>query len=242
MKNKFLNILLLIAIITLQGWFMFISFTYTYTGITVEPNKNHAWVINQLSSQKTASVLGLQLGDIIKKVNNKEPDAYPFIKRWRSPDQFQTLVITRNGKEVEIETPHLSFWADYLFLAFLGEAISLIMALLLYMKFNSDSARLLSFVFLNIGLIFLSLGASIRGDVLGKIIIGTGIMLLPIIFLHFLIVLLREKGGIKLPYRFIKYLYVSITFIFLAQFIYFKAAMAIYLIYHYIMLDRKSVV
>lgn len=81
----------------------------------------------------------------------------------------------------------------------------------------------------------MSLGASIRGDPLGKMVIGVSLMLIPIILLHFLIVFLKEKGNIIVNSDFLKapYLFIIISLIFhisffinwpLTQFIHINAS------------------
>jgi two-component system, NarL family, sensor histidine kinase ComP len=86
----------------------------------------------------------------------------------------------------------------------LGEVVSFFIALLLYFRLkNSRSARELSMVFADMGIIFMSLGASIRGDSLGKAAIFMSMLLLPVLFLRFLLVLVDEKSGIRFSYRFV---------------------------------------
>lgn len=237
MKNKYLLIALLIAFISIQAWFLQLSFNHKFSGISVERDKNDQWVIKEFDVSDAGAIFGLKIGDTVRKVNGKEADDYPFIKSWRNLDQYQTLLIERNGKEFEIIPPKNTwYWADLLFYAYFGEVLCFIMALLLYKILNSTSARYLSLVFLDIGIIFMSLGASIRGDLLGKFMIGTGVMLLPIIFLHFLVILLREKGNLKLSSAFLKYLYIPIVLLSLVYLSFIKVTKATYYIYHYMII------
>jgi two-component system sensor histidine kinase ComP len=82
------------------------------------------------------------------------------------------------------------------------------MAILLFVKMRrSSSARLLSAVFLTMAIIYMSLGASVRGDAVGKLTIASFMVVLPIVFYHFLVVFFEEKSRIKLPSKILKYLY-----------------------------------
>ncbi len=236
MKNKFLIISFLFLFITIQAWFMYVTFSYSVSGVVLEKNNSSDWVIKQFENPATGSKIGLQIGDVIRKVNGVEADEYSFIKRWRSLDQVQSLTVLRKSNEIEIINPKASLLTDYLSFYFIGEVLSFIMAALLYKTMNVQSARFLTLVFINVGFIFMSLGASGRGDVLGKIFVGAGVILLPVIFLHFMIVLLREKGGIRLPDKFLKYLYAFVMIIFIGEFTFFTETTVTYYIYRYTVL------
>jgi two-component system sensor histidine kinase ComP len=233
MKNKYFIVFFLIIFIMIRVWFFYVSFSYPYSGINLEKNKSNDWVIKQFDIDQAAFVFGLQIGDIVEKVNGEETSEYSFIQRWRTLDRFKVLLIERDGKQYEVVAPkQTSFASDLLYLAYIGEIISFVMALLLYIKMCSKSARFLSLIFLNIGVAFMSLGVSIRGDLLGKIGINAGVMLVPVLFLHYLIILLREKGSLELSSRFLKYLYMPIIFSTLIILTCLKASKITYQIYH----------
>jgi two-component system sensor histidine kinase ComP len=98
--------------------------------------------------------------------------------------------------------------------------------LLLVKESRSPSARLLAFSFLSAAMIFMSLGASTRGDLIGKLIIASSMMVLPIVFLHFLVVFFKEKGDMELPKRHFKYLYAIALLAFLSRGLYVFPSMA----------------
>lgn len=233
MKIKYLKILLLLVFIVVQLWFFYVSFSYPYSGINLKQNKNNDWVIEQFDWDNTSSDFGLKIGDIVHKVDGKQTSEYPFVQRWRTLDRFKTLLIERASEQIEVVSPkHKSFVTSLLNLAYVGEVISFVLALLVYIRIRSKSARFLSLVFFNIGVVFMSLGVSIRGDILGKIGINIGVMLVPIIFLHFLITLLREKGILDLNSKFIKYLYFPIIASCLILLSSFKITVLTYPLYH----------
>jgi len=113
------------------------------------------------------------------------------------------------------------------YIALIGEFVAMIFAVTLFMRSrNSLSATLLSIEFVTIACIFLGLGASNRGDALGKIVVNTAMMALPIVFLHFLIVFLKEKGGIRLPSKFLYVLYAIIIIDILSKISFFISPIA----------------
>lgn len=199
MKNKILFGILLLSFICGQIWFAFISFEYPYLGIIVEKNNKSQWIIKELEGKSGSLRLDIQLGDIVKEVNQSDPSNYFSINNWRTIDQADTILLSRNGTNIKIDPQSLKTSVNFdhllpLFGAIFGSTI----AFLLYIRIrNSRSARYLSVVFLTIGSIYMSFGASIRGDILGKIVITSLMMLLPIIFLHFLLIFFKEKGNIK---------------------------------------------
>jgi two-component system, NarL family, sensor histidine kinase ComP len=234
MRKKYLTIFFFLLFIAIRTWFMYVSFSYPYSGINLEQNKSNDWVIKQFDMSEAASVFDLQVGDYVKKVNNKETGNYSSVQKWRTLDQFKTLLIERKGKLFEVVSPkHTYIAAKLLNLAFLGEIVSFVMALLLFIKMHSKSAQFLSLVFLNIGIVFMSLSVSIRGDLLGRVCINAGVMLVPVLFLHFLIVMLREKANLTLPTRFLKYLYIPIVVSACIELICFNVNMAAYYVYYY---------
>ena len=63
-----------------------------------------------------------------------------------------------------------------------------------FMKMRrSPSARLLAAVFLTMAIIYMSLGASVRGDTIGKLLITSFMMVLPIVFFAFFNCLFQGK-------------------------------------------------
>jgi two-component system sensor histidine kinase ComP len=233
MKKKYWIIFFLLIFLVIRLWFFYISFSYSYSGINLEQNKYKDWVIQDFDmGNATSSVAGLQVGDIVKEVNGKNTNDYLFVRRWGSLERFQTLLIERDNQQFSVTAPkHTSSAANLLFLTYVGEIISFAMALSLYLKLRTKSAQFLALVFFNIGVIFMSLGVSLKGDILGKTLISSGVMLLPILFLHFMLILLREKGSLELPSKFLKYLYMPIIFSLFVIFFYFNVSKATYYIY-----------
>ena len=209
MSNKWFVRCLVIAFIPIQLWFLYIMFQYPYINFNVEKIEEQ-WILTDINTKSQILQLGMQVGDVILQINDGEVDKYPTVIKWRTVDQADTIVASRNGTIFEVNTTELlrinSMDVSYL----TAEIISLFVAIMLYTWMNrSQSARYLALVFFSIATTAMSLGASIRGDTLGKIVVGISLMLIPLALLHFLIVFLKEKGNIsfrgilKYPYSFI---------------------------------------
>jgi two-component system sensor histidine kinase ComP len=220
--NIWLKRLLVSTFIIVQLWLVSITVQYPITAIIVEKNEQQQWLIKEFEKKEIPSALNLQLGDQVTSIDGQEPGQHFTVSRWSSISQFDTLTISRNGSSFEASTNaliHMDIW-DYV--SILGGIICFCLALIIYNKIGKfPSARLLSLIFINLSLIYISTGASSRSDGLGKLIIGTSMMTLPILFLHFFIVFFNEKGNLKLPTAFLKWLYVlpAITTVFRISFL-----------------------
>lgn len=207
MRNKYAIGLCVSIFIVLQIWCSFITFHFPYIGIYLENTPEQQWVIKEIDHESASSKLDVKVGDIVKQVDGKLPDEFPYVQKWKVTERAQNLLISRGGSEHKVEVNVDSPIARDM-IPLIEEFVCLFMAGLLVMKMrHSPSARLLSAVFLTMAIIFMSLGASIRGDAIGKLLIASFMMVLPIVFLHFLIVFFKEKGDIELPTRILKYLY-----------------------------------
>ncbi|TXK73502.1 hypothetical protein [Paenibacillus sp. N3.4] len=215
MKNKFFLPLLLISLITMQIWFLYVAFHYEYYGVELKRNSQHEWRISSFQSESIRLKLGLQVGDMIVKVNDNDPDKNALFKKWAMLTQLDTITVSRNGFEFQvplIDKAQSSF--DYISL--FGEILCFFISFLIFLKIpNSRSARFLSLVFLITGTIFMCIAPSARSDSMAKVMISSLLIILPLVFLHFLILFFKEKNAIQLPSRFLYYLYsiAVVTFI-----------------------------
>lgn len=199
---------MLFIFFAVQIWFFYLTFNFSVHGILLEKNTEGQWVIDHFDTTNIADKAGLMIGDVILSVNGIEADNDPTIRRWKSIEQSDTVQVQRGGETIQVDTGRLKNPTANDILSLLAEACSLLIAYILSVKSsNSKSAAYLSGVFLVIGIIFMSLGASIRGDILGKSLISTFMILLPIVFYHFIAVFLSEKGYYQLPMNFLKRIY-----------------------------------
>lgn len=226
MRNKYAIRFCVSIFIVLQIWCSFITFHFPYIGIYVELTPHQQWVIKEMNPESASAKLNLELGDIVKQVDGKLPDESPSIQRWKAIEQAHSLLISRDGQEYEIKVNRNST-TFYDMVPLAEECVCLFMTVLLFMKMRrSPSAKLLAAVFLTMAIIYMSLGASVRGDVIGKLLIASFMMALPIIFLHFLVIFFKEKGNMKLPTRILKYLYAIVIIAFAIRSLYFYPPMA----------------
>ncbi|MFS1510915.1 sensor histidine kinase [Chengkuizengella sp. SCS-71B] len=218
--NKKLLITILITIfIAIQCWFVFLTIKYPYTGIEVEKNDNNQWIISNVRIKNIESLNGIQIGDKVLQVNHEEASEHYSIQKWKIVRQFDHLLLSRNDRVFEVKASQISSYALNGLIPFMCGVFCYFQAILLMIRMPQlKSARFLSFLFFTSGLTFIAVNASTRADILAKIVVVSSTMTIPILFLQFLFVLIKEKTEVQqTPTKIFKYLYLVIILVFLFQ-------------------------
>lgn len=207
MKYKKLSYIGVFLVVFIISWFIYISIKYPYLGINIEPNAQQQWAITEVDQEGIGRELGFIVGDIVLEVDgNSIHDMHRMLKV-REIEQVEQVSILRNGETHDIVVRSQGV-DSMLVLSITGSILSIAIAVLLYWKLPSlKSVYYLSMVFVTIGIIYASLGASSRSDILGKAVITSSLMTLPIVFYYFLVNFIKEKGGITLSFAFVKYIF-----------------------------------
>jgi two-component system sensor histidine kinase ComP len=218
MKKNFLIIIMLVCLVASQFWFLFITFNYAYYGVQIDKNTQDQWIITGFDEGVSKLTLGLQKGDILLKVDGKDPTEQNSIIYFHEIEQVNAVTILRDGIEREIIIKHSArLSVDYISL--FGELFSFCIACLIYLKIpKSKSSQLLILVFILMGIICMSIPASGRGDMWAKILLQAPLTALPIVFIHFLLYFFYEKSGIRLSHKAIYWGYGLIAFRLFAAF------------------------
>lgn len=225
MQKKIMTWLFISILAGVLIWCLFITFKYPYNGIFLTLNQQNEWVIEELAGEKENKKLEVKVGDIIKQVDGKLPGENPMIYKWRAVERVHQVTVLRDGHEYEFAVDNKSS-STYDIVPLIESSICLFMAGLLFLKMRqSSSASVLAAVFLSCAIIYLSRGASVRGDAFGKFLISNFMIVLPIVFYHFLVVFFKEKGNIQLPTRVLKLLYGVVLTGFVIRLLYFYPPM-----------------
>lgn len=234
MNKKVRTIIYVTVFIGIQFWFNYLTFTYPLVGISVEQNSNHQWIVTSFAIDEYSSLLGIKIGDEIKEINGLDVNEHMPVIKWSSIDQARSILVLSDGGEFEVALDQLPRLSQSDFIAYCAQIVCFTAAILLYRRLsNLLSARFLTLAILNVGFTFMSLGASIRGDVLGKIFLIEFMVLVPFTLMHFLIVFFREKGEIELKplFRLLKYIYILLFIIFAVFGIFYIHPMLAHFIY-----------
>ncbi|MDD9271412.1 sensor histidine kinase [Paenibacillus sp. GCM10023248] len=224
-RKIFLFGFFVVIFLIVQIWCSYLTFHTPYIGINVNLNKDGQWEIIGAHSQSVSEKLGLAVGDIVKLVDGKPPEESEYVIKWGAVEQANQILISRDGVDLEYAIfKNSTTLYDMIPLA--EEFVCLLLACLLLLRLrHSPSAKLLSVVFFTMAAIYMSLGASIRGDVLGKIVISTFMMILPFVFLHFIITFFQEKGEIQIGTTYFKYIYAGLLAVALCRGLYLLPSM-----------------
>ncbi|MFS1510914.1 ATP-binding protein [Chengkuizengella sp. SCS-71B] len=230
MHKKSIITLLICLVFIAQVWFIYITFSYPYTGVILDKTEQNEWVIERFESESVD--VGLKVGDIILEVDHKNVNKHASIYKFHGLEQFKQVLVLRDGEKVEVLNHTFPSVTTYDILPLFSLLLSFLLIFLLY-KYSShhESAKHLSYLHVVIAMAFISTGASSRGEVLGLIFIYTLVMFLPILFLNFLYVFLKEKADVIISIRFTKLLTILILFTILPQLFFFTDSSAIYFIY-----------
>ncbi|WP_161406240.1 ATP-binding protein [Paenibacillus silvestris] len=179
------------------------------------------WRIKSFQIEQIQSDLGLKIGDKIIYVNGKDPNENKIVRKWATIEQADTITFTRDGEQVTISLEE-RVQPAFDFISLFGEIICLCISFMILWKIPySKSARILSLVFLIVGIIFMCIPPSARGDSLAKVLISNLVMIMPFIFVHFLTLFFKEKSGVSLPTTYLKYVYSFMLLSFIGRCIYF---------------------
>ncbi|MDF2959209.1 MAG: hypothetical protein K0S39_944 [Paenibacillus sp.] len=218
MKNKFFFRLTIGLLLLVQIWFSWVSLQAPYLGINLKQDDVGNWKIKELEVDSASLKLNVQVNDTVLLINGQPAGMHFTVEKWQSIEQAESITVSRYGSNIEVDASNVSAAPSTDIFPLIGEVLSLLFAALLYIKPRySPSSRFLSLVFVNIGFIFASLTASQRGDTLGKLLISSLMIALPVVFLHFLIVFLKERAGVHYFSKLIKYLYVMTALSFVVR-------------------------
>lgn len=241
MNKKMITIIFVTLFIGVQCWFNYLIFNYPVVGIVLEQNRDNQRNVKSFEIEEYSSLLGIQIGDEIKEVDGLDVNDHASVIMWSSIEQASSVLVHRDNNDFEVSLYELPRLTQYDFIAYCAQIVCFTAAFLLYRRLSySLSARYLTIAILNVGFTFMSLGASIRGEALGKIFMIVFMVLVPFTLLHFLIVFFKEKGGIKLLQPLLtvlKYFYIVLFVMFIANSIFYvHPALA-----HYVYPESTSV-
>lgn len=212
MKKKIVCIVGIILLV-LMTWFGYLSLRHPYLGINLHLNDRQEWEVLSLDPTAAPRMFDIQKGDIIVRIDEKAPEEHFSVVKWSAIEQSDVVEIIRNqGEPILVSTSKFYFSLSHDILPTLAVLICLLSALLLLVKVKSRSSVYLSLVFVTIAVTYMSLGASVRGDTLGKILMANCMALIPVIFLHFLVVFFKEKGNVQLKSNYLMYVYIYLIF------------------------------
>ncbi|MFE6798654.1 sensor histidine kinase [Paenibacillus chitinolyticus] len=233
MYPKWLLSIMTVIIIVIQAWFIHLIFTYPLVGIYIKEAQQNRWLITDFETRQVPQDLGLQLGDQILKIDGGPPQLDEGVIKWGAIGRGYQLEILRGDEIVDIKpTTHVTYYdLGNIF----GQILCFTILIILIRKMPPLlSFRYLCLIFLDLGILFMSLPGSMRFDGLAKYLVSTTVMLLPVLFFHFFMMFISERNKERQPVtsKLLKFVYVFIGICFLVQLIYLVPSSLTKSIYH----------
>lgn len=184
------GLLPIFLVLGLTGYFIAIVLRFPLIGMEVF-EKNNQWIVEKIYENGWAASQPIGEGDIIKFVDEKNPENHSTVKRFNRVEMAKSIsILTENSKTktFSISYSHLDTqYVIYLLLPFLFAVTTILLSIFLYQRKKDDhSAILLIYFLLSIGVCYLSASVSARSDIIGRI---SNTITLPgsiILFAHFI--------------------------------------------------------
>lgn len=186
-NNSLLSILL---VLVLTGYFIGIVVKYPLVGIEVA-EKSNQWVVEKIYENGWASSQPIEEGDAIEFINGEKPEKHSTVERFNRIEMAKSIILSDENSKKEIffiSYNQLSMqYVIYLFIPLLFAVTTILLSIFLYQKKKKDqSASLLIYFLLAIGVSYLSASVSARGDVIGRFLNTITLSGSLILFVHFL--------------------------------------------------------
>ncbi|MCR8843732.1 hypothetical protein NQ117_08535 [Paenibacillus sp. SC116] len=197
----------LIALGIVYIWLIIVTFSHPFIGVYAKFDDNY-WRVSYALNGGVGADFHIQKGDRLIEVNGQPAETHFYLQKWGKLEQADNVLLERDGHYHFVSLTHGEPHQLYDVLPVVSMMFLLFIAQFLYRRRGASTAIVqLSLLFLSISLVYIAYGASIRGDIVGRWLMYSGIMILPILFLQFICSFIQEKSSIKLPMKHIKWLY-----------------------------------
>ena len=168
-KNNIMGLLPILFVIGLTIYFTFIILKYPLVGIEVMNKMINGWL--KISMKKVGQMdQPIEEGDIVKLVNGEKPEDHSTVSLFNRVEKAESITILdkdlNTTKTYSIANNNLDFqYVLYLLLPLLFSVTTISLSIFLYRKKKEDqSAIILIYFLLSIGVCYLSASTSARGD------------------------------------------------------------------------------
>ncbi|WP_338778123.1 sensor histidine kinase [Metabacillus sp. FJAT-52054] len=180
-------------------YFSFININYPYIGGVAIPDDKGEFYITELEP-KTWSQKNLKVGDLVLKIDGKDPQFHSQTAKYGLLEQFHTIKIKRESKVIDIKVDESILYFQNLFLIVIPFTLFLLCVFCSYFiyksnkKMNLQSASILIWFLFAISMAYLSTGGSSRGDLFGRFANVTLFLSVPVTYLQFIYYYFKEIG------------------------------------------------
>jgi len=213
-------------ILLMAVYLVYVTMTQTYVGINLNQNQEGQWEVSAVDLIGWAGHHDVQQGEVLVEVNHKPPEEHRSIRRYGVIGDIHQLKTRTEGVESEYTTFPNTNSDTFLYHTIIPSVVFVILLALssfIYARKKDDrTALILSLFFLNVGLGYLSAGASARADFIARFIAGLSFMMTPTLFLHFLVTYFLRYRIYFIQFRTLIVLYgVNLFIVFIDTFSFF---------------------
>lgn len=221
-KMTITHALLFLMVLGLTVYFTVTILQCPLVGMKVKQEDQY-WVVEQIYEHGWASSQPIEEGNIVELVDGKETEKHSTVRRFGRVEMAKTVTILDNdlkSRTFDISygnmTPKELF---YLLFPLLYAAVTISLSIFLYVKMKSDqSAIILIYFLLSLGLCFVGASMSARGDVIGRVSTNITLPSTIILFMHFLnryfskygLVFIRTPSLVRLYMIYLFFLFVLV--------------------------------
>lgn len=177
-------------ILILASYLIVVSVRIPYIGVNVQKDDVGRWIISDLDPLGWAKKQELEIGDIIREVNQEPSGQYPTILQYGVIEKANQIEVIRDGSSVLLLVSHnlypnlILYHTIFPIIVF---TILLFFSIFLYIKKgNNRNVILLILFFLDVGFSYLSAGGASRIDDVAVYINRISFLFIPILLLEFI--------------------------------------------------------
>lgn len=186
--NVLLTIVGIVAIYCLVFYFSFITIQFPFVGIEANYNDNNQVQVVSVDENSWAQSHNIVPGNIIHSVNGQSVSDYSIFLNYRILEQAKSISIDRGNGIESIQVESKLSTKDLMY-QIIFPNISLLfclgLSLILYLKKKNPSSIKLILFLLSISMGYVSAGASLRGDFIGRVLTTLTFLISPLLFIHF---------------------------------------------------------
>ncbi|MGM7722578.1 histidine kinase [Metabacillus sp. Hm71] len=213
--NRILQLTVIFSII-LVAYIILLNFKYPYVGAGVEVTNENKMIIANIEPKTWAEKVGINVGDVVVEINNKDPMLhYPAVRNGLFEQVF-TFKLEKKGIIREYKVPKTLMSFQILFITVIPLTVLFLCLFCIYFVYRSNkeanlkSAHLLNLFLLIIALAYISASGSSRGDIISRYINLTLFILVPVSYLHFIYQYFKELGKKLFHFNFIRFGYLLV--------------------------------
>ena len=173
-----------------------VLFNHPYVGLSLE-HRNAEWTVTSSDPHGESYRLGIRAGDVVYKINNNDPGAYPSTQKWGDAEGATEITVQSPNESLRVLRISKQSFAFVLLSALpmvvLGFVFWLVGLVTVFKRPFLVQARALFWLNWLLGLVIIIAPASSRGILLAKELEAIGFSLVPVLLVKFIAVSVNER-------------------------------------------------